>query len=176
MTSPDYESEGRSTAFKDELAFSYHWPGTSGDHTLALPTDDLIPHPDPHVPESVTTIGRTIVVRGDIRSDEHLIIEGRIDGHVLAPKHGVAVGRYGRVAKEILARTITVLGTVQGRLTATERVELLASGRVEGRIVAETVIIDEGAFFNGRIDPTLADTALAVGRHRLTARGASDRR
>ena len=159
-----------STSFEDEVGFSYHWSDTSGDHTLALPTDDLVPHADPHVPESVTTIGRTIVVRGDVRSDEHLIIDGRIDGHVLAPKHGVAVGRYGRVAKEVVARTITVLGTVQGRLTATERVELLASGRVEGRIVAETVIIDEGALFNGRIDPTLADTALAVSRHRLRQR------
>ena len=93
MTSPDYESEGRSTAFKDELAFSYHWPGTSGDHTLALPTDDLIPHPDPHVPESVTTIGRTIVVRGDIRygpsgwSDEH---DSIIDRPAIGPPRAMS--------------------------------------------------------------------------------------
>ena len=140
------------------------------DYTLALRSDDLIPLPDMDVPEGVTSIGRTIVVKGEIRSEEHLIIEGRIDGHVLAPKHGVAIGRHGQVTKEILARTITVLGNARGKLTATERVELLESGQVEGRIVASTVIIDEGAYFRGSVDPTITDTALAVSRHRLKQR------
>jgi cytoskeletal protein CcmA (bactofilin family) len=153
-----------------QKGFGYYWSASSKDHALALPSDDLIPLPDLDAPEGVTSIGRTIVVKGEVRSAEHLIIEGCIDGHVLAPKHGVAVGRHGRVTKEILARTITVLGTVRGKLTATERVEILASGRVEGRIVAATVIIDEGAYFTGIVDPTLADTALAVSRHRLKQR------
>jgi len=159
---------GGAHAGSDPKSFGYHWSVIFKDHTLAQPSDDLLPDLD--VPESVTTIGRTIVVKGEIRSDEHLIIEGRVDGHVLAPKHGVAVGRHGRVTKEILARTITVLGSVQGRLTATDRVELLASGRVEGRIVTATVILDEGAYFKGTIDPTLTDAALAVSRHRLRQR------
>ena len=67
----------------------------------------------------------------------------------------------------MLARTITVLGQADGKLTATERVELLKSGRVTGRIVTASLIIDEGAVFNGVVDPTLADTVMAVSRHRL---------
>ena len=78
------------------------------------------------------------------------------------------------MTSEILARTITVLGQVDGKLTATERVELLKSGRVQGRIVAATLIIDEGAHFNGVVDPTLTETVMAVGRYRLRQQGDED--
>ena len=134
---------------------------------MPIASEDLIPVPDLDVPEGVTSVGRTLVVKGEIRSDEHLIIEGRVEGRVMAPDHGVAVGRHGTVSSEIIARTITVLGTVNGKLTATDRIELMPSGKVEGRIVTSTLIIDEGAFFKGIVDPTLADTVLAVSRHRL---------
>lgn len=106
-------------------------------------------------------------MRGDVQSSEHLIIEGRVEGRVMVPDHGLAIGKYGHVSSEIVARTVTVLGTVTGRLTATERVELLPSGRVEGRIVTASLIIDEGAYFKGVVDPTLRDTVLAVSRHRF---------
>ena len=134
---------------------------------MPIASEDLIPVPDLDVPEGVTSVGRTLVVRGEIRSDEHLIIEGRVEGRILAPEHGVAIGRHGTVSSEVMARTITVLGTVNGKLTATERIELMPSGKVEGRLVTPTLIIDEGAFFKGTVDPALADTVLAVSRHRL---------
>lgn len=134
---------------------------------MAIPADELVPVPDLDVPEGVTSIGRTISVRGEVRSGEHLIIEGRVEGRVMVPDHGLAIGKYGNVSSEILARTVTVLGKVKGKLTATERVELLPSGEVEGRIVTASLIIDEGAYFKGVVDPTLRDTVLAVSRHRL---------
>ena len=133
------------------------------EHTLAIPADDLVPVPALDVPEGVTSIGRTISIRGDIRSGEHLIIEGR----VMVPGHGLAIGRYGCVSSEVMASTVTVLGTVNGKLTVTDRVELLPSGRVEGRIVTASLIMDEGAYFKGLVDPALRDTALAVSRCRL---------
>ena len=134
---------------------------------MPIASEDLIPVPDLDVPDGVTSVGRTLVVKGEIQSDEHLIIEGRVEGRVMAPDHGVAVGRHGVVSSEIMARTITVLGTVHGNITATDRIELMPSGKVEGRLVTSTLIIDDGAFFKGVVDPTLADTVLAVSRYRL---------
>ena len=141
--------------------------------TLTIPADDLIPVPDLDVPEGITSIGRTISVRGEVRSGEHLIIEGRVEGRVMVPDHGLAIGKYGNVSADVMARTVTVLGTVKGKLTATERVELLPSGKVEGRIVTASLIMDEGCYFKGVVDPTLRDTVLAVSRHRLK-QGADD--
>ena len=134
---------------------------------MAFSADELVPLPDLDVPEGVTSIGRTIVIKGDVQADEHLIVEGQVEGRLMVPEHGLAIGKHGRVSSEMLARTITVLGQADGKLTATERVELLKSGRVSGRIVTASLIIDEGAVFNGVVDPTLADTVMAVSRHRL---------
>ena len=134
---------------------------------MAAPVDNQPPVRNLEAPEGMTSIGRTILVKGEVRSNEHLIIEGRVEGRVMVPEHGLAIGKHGNVSSEIMARTITVLGTVQGKITATDRVELLPTGRAEGRIVTESLIIDEGAYFKGMVDPTLKETVLAVSRHRL---------
>ena len=120
---------------------------------MAFSADELVPLPDLDVPEGVTSIGRTIVIKGDVQADEHLIVEGQVEGRLMVPEHGLAIGKHGRVSSEMLARTITVLGQADGKLTATERVELLKSGRVSGRIVTASLIIDEGRRFQRRRRP-----------------------
>lgn len=140
------------------------------DQTRATLADDVALHPELDAPDGITAIGRTIIVKGDLCAAEHLIIEGRVEGHVSVPDHGVAVGQQGTVDADVFARTITVRGSVTGNLTATERVEILATGRVDGRLVAPTIAIDEGAYFKGSVDPKKIDAAIAVGRHRLKQR------
>ena len=136
-------------------------------HELSTPPDNQTPAHARHVPSGVTALGPTLVVKGEIRAAEHLIIEGRVDGRVSVPDHGVAIGLHATVGSEVLARTITVRGTVIGNLTAVDSVEILATGRVEGRVVAPRLTIDDGAYFKGVVDPRLAQTAIAVGRHRF---------
>ncbi len=140
------------------------------DQTRATLAADVALHPELDAPDGITAIGRTIIVKGDLCAAEHLIIEGRVEGHVSVPDHGVAVGQQGTVDADVFARTITVRGSVTGNLTATERVEILATGRVDGRLVAPTIAIDEGAYFKGSVDPKKIDAAIAVGRHRLKQR------
>jgi cytoskeletal protein CcmA (bactofilin family) len=153
-----------------QTSFSYDAlvPSSRGrSSTLTIPTNDRIQAPDLDASEGVTSIGRTISVRGEVRSGEYLIIEGRVDGRIMVPNHGLAIGKHGNVSSEVMAKTVTVLGTVRGNLTATERVELLPSGQVEGRIVTASLIMDEGCYFKGVVRPTLRDTVLAVNRYRL---------
>ena len=139
------------------------------DEQVAL-TDDLVPVPDLDAPQGITAIGRTFVVKGEIRAAEHLIIEGRVEGEIAVPDHGVAIGRHGFVGADVLARTITVRGKTTGKLTAVDTVEILPTGHVEGRIVARRIAINEGAYFKGIVDPKLAEAAIAVGRHRFKQR------
>jgi cytoskeletal protein CcmA (bactofilin family) len=129
--------------------------------------DDFIPLPEMDVPEGVTSLGRTIAVKGELSAAEHLIIEGRFEGQLAVPDHGLAIGRRAAITAEILARTITVLGQVNGNLTAAEKVEIRSGGSVEGRIVASKVAIEEGAYFKGSVDPKRTEAAMAVGRHRM---------
>ena len=138
------------------------------DRDLAQSISDLIPIPEFDSPDGLTSIGRTITVKGEIHSNEHLIVEGKVQGRIAAPEHGVAIGRHGTVGPEVFARTITIRGKASGNITAIENVELLETADVKGRLVAKQVVIEEGAYFSGVVDPKLADTVIAVGLHRLT--------
>jgi cytoskeletal protein CcmA (bactofilin family) len=141
---------------------------TNAYRTIAVP-----PAPDrsaPNTPSStaLTAIGPSIRVTGVVTASEHLIIDGEVDGEIVLPDHGVAINGSGWVRGEICARTITVLGRADGRLTASALIELRATAVVTGRLSSPRLSIEDGARFQGTADPTKTDTAMAVARHRLT--------
>ena len=141
-----------------------HDPDSVSKNTTDVQIRDL------DLPEGVTSLGRTVVVKGELTVREHLIIEGRFEGSLAVPEHGLAVGKQGTVKADILAKTVTVLGRATGTFTVSEKMEIRAGASVEGRIAATTITIHDGAFFKGTIDPTRTEVALAVNRYRLKQR------
>jgi cytoskeletal protein CcmA (bactofilin family) len=98
------------------------------------------------------TIGRSITINGEVKGDEDLLIQGRVDGSVTLKQHAVTVGPEGEVKADIGARVITVEGTVEGNLSAQEQVILRGSARVQGNITAPRVVLEDGARFRGGVD------------------------
>lgn len=98
------------------------------------------------------TIGRSISINGEVKGDEDLLIQGRIDGSVTLKQHAVTVGPEGEVKADIGARVITVEGAVEGNLNAQEQVILRGSARVQGNITAPRVVLEDGARFRGGVD------------------------
>ncbi len=134
------------------------------------PTDDkedLLPLPNLNIPQGVTSLGRTLVITGEVTAEENLIIEGTVEGKILVPEHAVAIGRTARVSADIMARTVTILGEASGRFTASEKIELRQTARVAGEIIATKVEMIEGAIFEGSADPSKTETAVAVSKHRF---------
>lgn len=114
----------------------------------------------------MTNIGRTVVVRGEVASTADIHIEGRIEGPIWCEGHAVTIGETARVAGDVVARDITVSGQVSGTLLATEVVDIRTTADVEGRIVAEKLILHEGGLFHGDVQPQQVEAALTVARHR----------
>lgn len=100
----------------------------------------------------MTGASEPIVIRGAIRACEDITLKGRIEGTIEVPNHVLTIGHGAHVTAEIAARIVVVSGTVLGNLTATDQVVLEDQGAVEGDIVAPSVVIIEGARFDGRID------------------------
>jgi cytoskeletal protein CcmA (bactofilin family) len=98
-----------------------------------------------------TLIGNSVVIRGDITSDENLQIEGVVDGSVDAT-NDVIVGHEGRVNATIRAVNVIIQGRVVGDVTASNRVELAPSALLEGNIRAPKLSIAETAKFRGSVD------------------------
>jgi cytoskeletal protein CcmA (bactofilin family) len=78
----------------------------------------------------------------------------------------LTIGQSARVDADVRATRVLVLGTVRGNIAATARVELGASSHVTGNITAETLVLVEGARFQGRIDMDRRTIATRVAQYR----------
>jgi len=98
------------------------------------------------------TIGKSLVIKGEVSGSESLYIDGRVEGSINLAGNRVTVGRNGVVSANINAREIVVLGKVRGNLTASDRVDIRSDGSLTGDVVAARISIEDGAFFKGGID------------------------
>jgi cytoskeletal protein CcmA (bactofilin family) len=98
------------------------------------------------------TIGKSLVIKGEVTGSESLYIDGRVEGSINLPGNRVTVGRNGIVSANINAREVVVLGKVKGNLTASDRVDIRNEGSLTGDVVAQRISIEDGAFFKGGID------------------------
>ncbi len=98
------------------------------------------------------TIGKSLVIKGEVTGSESLYIDGRVEGSINLAGNRVTIGRNGVVSANINAREIVVIGKVRGNLVATDRVDIRNEGSLTGDVVAQRISIEDGAFFKGGID------------------------
>jgi cytoskeletal protein CcmA (bactofilin family) len=102
--------------------------------------------------QTPTLLGRSVVMRGELSASEDLLIEGQFDGTINLQDHCLTVGAKGQVKAEIHARQVVVQGSVNGNVTAREKIEIRKTGQVMGDLVATGVAIEDGAYFKGSIE------------------------
>lgn len=100
----------------------------------------------------VSTLGPSILIKGDLTGEEDLTIHGRLEGEVRLEKNNVTVGQNGYIKADIYGRSIRVEGAVEGNLYGRQEVVIRASGRVQGNIVSPSVTLENGSKFKGAID------------------------
>src|ERR1700677_2950074 len=98
------------------------------------------------------TIGKSLVVKGEVTGSESLYIDGKVEGAINLPGNRVTVGRNGQVSANISAREVVVLGKVRGNINASDRVDIRSEGSLTGDVIAARISIEDGAFFKGGID------------------------
>jgi len=127
--------------------------------TTSTPSAPVMASEPPAAPRPVTTttadqatIGKSLVIKGEVTGSESLYIDGRVEGSINLSGNRVTVGRNGVVSANINAREIVVLGKVRGNLTASDRVDIRSDGSLTGDVIAARISIEDGAFFKGGID------------------------
>jgi len=98
--------------------------------------------------EVPTVIGKDAVVKGELTSQNDMLIEGRVEGKIRS-SHRVVIGESGNVQAQVHARIVSIRGEVHGDCEASKKVEITATGKVFGNISAETIVVAEGATFRG---------------------------
>lgn len=97
-----------------------------------------------------SVIGQGSIFEGKFYINGSLQIDGRFEGDIRTDDQ-VVVGETGKVKTDIVARRVTVAGTIIGNIDADEEVNLLPTGRVLGNIRAPKVNVEEGVVVEGEI-------------------------
>ena len=111
-------------------------------------------------------IGKTVVIRGELKGSEDLVVDGQLEGTISLSEGRLTIGPNANVAADLTAREVLILGRLQGNIVASGRVELRAGCVVEGDVKALRLAVEENAVFRGKVDLTQgaksAETSVAV--------------
>ena len=80
------------------------------------------------------------------------MIDGQVQGTIELGDHSLTIGRDASVVADLAAKVVTVSGTVVGNVIGVSRVELKATGSIEGDVTAPTFVMEEGATLKGKVD------------------------
>jgi cytoskeletal protein CcmA (bactofilin family) len=99
-------------------------------------------------------IGKSVVIRGEVKGSEDLFVDGRVEGTISLSESRLTIGPNAVLAADLTARDVLILGQVQGNIMATGRVELRAGCQVTGDVRALRLAIEDNAVFRGKVDLT----------------------
>ena len=102
--------------------------------------------------KDIVNIGKSVVIKGELNGSEDLTIEGHVEGTIQLREHVLTIGPNGRIKAQVFAKSVIVLGEVNGNITASDKVDIRDNGSVEGDLIAPRIAIAEGAHFKGSID------------------------
>ena len=104
-------------------------------------------------------LGRSIVIKGEVAGSEDLTLNGEVEGSIRLPAHTLTVGPDARIRAQVFAKTVTVLGSVTGSVTADGKIDIRSTGSIEGDLIAPRIAIHDGAHFCGTVEMQPRDVA-----------------
>jgi cytoskeletal protein CcmA (bactofilin family) len=103
-------------------------------------------------PRGSAVIGKSVTIKGQIFSREDLTIDGEVDGSVELQEHRLTIGPEGNIRADVSAHEVIVLGSINGNVEATEKIDIRKQARIIGDIKAARIETEDGAYLKGSID------------------------
>ncbi len=125
-------------------------PQPTVQHSAGVPVSR--PESSHGMEKDIVNIGKSVVIKGELNGSEDLTIEGQVEGTIQLREHVLTIGPNGRIKAQVFAKSVIVLGEVNGNVTASDKVDIRDNGSVDGDIVSPRVAIAEGAHFRGSVD------------------------
>jgi cytoskeletal protein CcmA (bactofilin family) len=109
--------------------------------------------------ESISVIDRYSNFDGTYHSTRDLRIEGQVKGTIEC-RGTLHIAQGANIDAKVEAENISVAGELEGEITCRGKLQLLPSGRVRGKINTVTLVIHEGAFYEGELEMASPDNRL----------------
>jgi cytoskeletal protein CcmA (bactofilin family) len=100
----------------------------------------------------MTNIGTSLTITGEVISSEDVTIHGSINGKISMQSGLLLVASTANVRAEAQVGQLKIYGTFSGDVAASERVELSDTAQVTGTLLAPSIVVQDGALFNGLIE------------------------
>jgi cytoskeletal protein CcmA (bactofilin family) len=122
--------------------------------------------------EAAAVIGKSVQIRGEVKGNEDLLVEGLVEGTISLPENRLTIGAHAHVEANLTARDVVLLGGLVGDIQASGRVELRAGCSMTGNIHAGRLSVEENAVFSGKVELSGGSAANAAAADKTAAAGA----
>ena len=102
--------------------------------------------------QTPSQIAKSVKFKGEIHSDEDLVIDGIVEGTISIPKHVLVIGANSRVSADVHAHSLVLFGKLAGEVSIVERIEIKKTGSLRGNLVTHRIVIEHGGIFHGTCD------------------------
>ena len=139
-----------------------------GDETrqsqIGQPVSPALPLEERRV---VAWVGKSVIFIGSLISSEDMTIDGHVEGSIEVLDQALTIGPDADIRAEITAKVVTIHGAVIGNIRAGAKVDICATARVDGDLVAPCIVIADGAVVCGRVDTMSGQSEAAKTRGQL---------
>jgi len=105
---------------------------------------------------TINLISNGTEITGDVKSNGDIRIDGSLTGN-LSTKGKVVIGPTGKISGEVICKNSEVSGTVEGKISVSQLLNLKASSKIFGDIITAKLAIEPGARFSGTCNMTESD-------------------
>lgn len=100
--------------------------------------------------ESITNLTADVEIKGTIKFNKVMRIDGKFEGEIVANEGELIVGKTGLVKASVRVKKAAIDGRVDGNIIASEKVELKQKAQLIGDLQSKTLVIEEGVVFVGK--------------------------
>ncbi|MEX0594808.1 MAG: polymer-forming cytoskeletal protein [Patescibacteria group bacterium] len=105
-----------------------------------------------------TVVGVNVALSGTLKDQNDVSVYGMVDGEVVSEKT-VTVGQSAQIKGPIRGKIITVAGVVRGSIDASEKLEVMETGKIFGSVVTKDFVVRSGAQITGKVTMGMDDDA-----------------
>ena len=108
-------------------------------------------------------IGKSVSIKGELSGSEDVFVDGQVEGSIQLSGNSLTIGPNGRVRANVAVKSVTVGGSLEGNIQASERTELRKTAVVNGDVQTRRIAIEEGAYFKGKLEILAESKSVAAG-------------
>jgi cytoskeletal protein CcmA (bactofilin family) len=108
-----------------------------------------------------TVVGVNVALSGTLKDQNDIAVYGMVDGEVVSERT-VTIGQSAQVKGPIRGKIITIAGVVRGSIDASEKLEVLETGKIFGSVTTKDFVVRSGAQITGKVTMGMDDDQVAT--------------